>query len=34
LNTQEDMMPGGMPSLRGGGVAMRMLNFTTPFSSG
>jgi hypothetical protein len=27
-------LPGGMPSLPGGGVATRMLNFTTPFSSG
>ncbi|CAI8447305.1 MAG: Uncharacterised protein [Halieaceae bacterium] len=34
LKVQLDMMPGEMPSLPGGGVAMRILNFTTPFSSG
>lgn len=33
LNTQDDICPGGR-SLPGGGEAMRMLNLTTPFSSG
>ncbi len=34
LNTHDDILPGGMSSRPGGGEATRMLNFTTPFSSG
>jgi putative spermidine/putrescine transport system substrate-binding protein len=34
LNVQLDIFPGGMPWLRGGGAAMRILNLRTPYSSG
>ena len=34
LNTKVDMMPGGISLAPGGGVAIRMLNFSMPRSSG
>ena len=34
LNTYDDILPGGMPFDQGGGVAMRILNFSRPRSSG